>query len=434
MLKRNIARTLLTEIALMPAGVIVGILTARFLGPSDRGLLTALLLIPATCAAFLSVNLDTATIYFHKKHRISLSSLLANSITYALTVGSLASVAVWYARGEISYLFDGATSAHLIAAVFSLPLRLVSHALNAGLKARQDFKKYNLRYAAESLLTLVGVAYVFLVLDGGLLSCLVVYPLVQFVICIWLLVDLREDLKTFPLPSLSMTWTMMRYGLKNYATNIAKHVHYRIDIYLIAFYLTNAEIALYSIGARLAERVLMVPTAMTMVIFPRLAELDAHAAAVLTARACRQVVIFSTVAILLILASGYTLVTFLYGNAYGGAVVPMYIIAFGVVSVGVTRVIGTYLGSINRHEINAYILPFSAAVNVILNLALIPGLGIAGAALASLITYTAQSLAMLIIFIRLSGLRLREVVIPSASDFGHLLRPVWRRVSASLQA
>jgi hypothetical protein len=47
------------------------------------------------------------------------------------------------------------------------------------------------------------------------------------------------------MPSPSLMWTMMKYGFKNYASVIARHVHFKVDIYLVALYLTNADIELY---------------------------------------------------------------------------------------------------------------------------------------------------------------------------------------------
>jgi O-antigen/teichoic acid export membrane protein len=168
---------------------------------------------------------------------------------------------------------------------------------------------------------------------------------------------------------------------------------------------------------------------MTMVIFPKMASLDPVEAATLTARACRVIVIFSIVTIALILGSGHTLITLLYGVAYAGAVVPMYIVAFGVLAIGVTRVINTYLRSINRQEFMAYILVVTAVLNVALNFVLIPRFGIAGAALASLVTYTLQAAAMLVVFMRLSGVGIRAIIVPSGSDLVDCLRPVLVRLA-----
>ena len=61
------------------------------------------------------------------------------------------------------------------------------------------------------------------------------------------------------------------FGSKSYLQTLASHLHYRIGLYLIAFYLNPAEVAFYSIAINMTNPILQIPNAVGTVIFPKLA-------------------------------------------------------------------------------------------------------------------------------------------------------------------
>jgi O-antigen/teichoic acid export membrane protein len=213
---------------------------------------------------------------------------------------------------------------------------------------------------------------------------------------------------------------MLKFGGKTYAQNMAAHMHYRADIYLIAAFLNHAEIAFYSIGAGLAERCLMIPDAMGVVLYPHLTSSSDQQGAQLTARACRNTLLLGVLTAGPICLFGYPLISVMYGQAYLPAIAPMYILMAGVVFIGLTRILMRYLTSINAHEHNAYIVAASAVANICLNLILIPRYGIVGAAFSSLCTYSIQGMWAIWLFTRFTGLSVRDVVLVTPADLRYL--------------
>jgi O-antigen/teichoic acid export membrane protein len=127
-------------------------------------------------------------------------------------------------------------------------------------------------------------------------------------------------------------------------------------------------------------------------------------------------------AALILAVFGGPVVRLLYGAEYLPAVRPMYVLLAGVVMVGVTRVLMRYFTSVNRHEHNVYIVATSLAVNVTLNLVLIPRFGIMGAAAASLATYVLQGVWALILFTRITRTGLRETLVVGAADARYVMK------------
>jgi len=66
--------------------------------------------------------------------------------------------------------------------------------------------------------------------------------------------------------------------------------------------------------------------------------------------------------------------------------------------------------------VNAVAAGISLAVNVPLNLLLIPGMGIAGAALASTVSYSVTAAVTLAVFLRVSGNRWFDTIVIKRED------------------
>jgi O-antigen/teichoic acid export membrane protein len=435
-LLRNVLTTISGEIATIPLGLMVGILTARFLGPSDRGTFTLLLMLPATATTFVNLGLDSATIYLHNKEKVALGRLFSNSLVYVVLGSSILCLALWLCRGLLFDSFESVTVATLLVTLTTIPLRMLSQSLNGILKARHNFTRYSIRYVLEAIFTLCGMVTVFFVFDGTLLQCLLVYPIVLAGMCTWLSVDVWRYLGTLAWPDWALMKRMLGFGVKSYAGMLAKHVHFRSDIYLVGLYLTSAEIAFYSISLHLAERLLMIPTTLSVVLFPRLSSLPTAAAARLAGRVARNVFFLSLLsgAALVILAE--PLIRILYGEAYVPAVAPFYIVMAGVAAISITRNLANFFRSTNTHQYTVWILIVSALLNLGLNALIIPRYGITGAAFSSLITYSLQAGLTVFFFRQLTAVPLREVLVIGRSDlkYFYALPEALRRTMAPAKA
>jgi O-antigen/teichoic acid export membrane protein len=208
----------------------------------------------------------------------------------------------------------------------------------------------------------------------------------------------------------------------------------KVDLYLVALYLTSAEIAFYSIGVRLAERILMVPTIASTVLFPKLSSTSPTSAADLTAKVCRVTLFASAATATLIILIGRSLISVLYGPSYLPAVGPMYVIVLGIAAVGLMRQLANFLKSIDKHQFSAYILGIGAVVNVGLNVLLIPKYRILGAAFSSLLTYNLQALAFLLVFRHLTQVSWTRIFLIRRTDIQEIARSLKRKSPTSVPA
>jgi O-antigen/teichoic acid export membrane protein len=87
-----------------------------------------------------------------------------------------------------------------------------------------------------------------------------------------------------------------------------------------------------------------------------------------------------------------------------------------VVSLAIARVVGEYVSGLGLTARTSAATVIGFVVNIAANLILIPRFGIAGAATASLISYTTTALIITLIASRLAGAPMRAFWIPGPAD------------------
>ena len=194
---------------------------------------------------------------------------------------------------------------------------------------------------------------------------------------------------------------------------------------LVNWLLGPAALGFYSVGVLLAEQVWLLPNAAKLVLFIHVAaEEKERERAAFTPRVVRVMVLVAVpAAVILGLAAG-PIVELLFSPRFLPAVRPLRLLLPGAAAMGIARVLANDIAGRGKPLLNSYIAAVTLALNLGLNLLWIPRLGIAGAALASTVSYTATLFARIIIYCRLSGNSWKIVLIPRPGDFSLVMRGI----------
>jgi O-antigen/teichoic acid export membrane protein len=119
-------------------------------------------------------------------------------------------------------------------------------------------------------------------------------------------------------------------------------------------------------------------------------------------------------------------ITLFYTKDFSESVRPFQILLFGTLAISAWRILGNDLSARGKPMINTYLIAFSVALNIILNIVWIPERGIAGAALATTISYSFLFLASLFIYARISGNKIFEIILQK-SDI-EMYKGILRRI------
>ncbi|WP_135303782.1 lipopolysaccharide biosynthesis protein [Haloarcula amylovorans] len=165
-----------------------------------------------------------------------------------------------------------------------------------------------------------------------------------------------------------------------------------LDTLLVGVFMTPAAVAVYEVAWRLSAVGLMVTNAVTSVLYPRFAQAaSAGDRAAINRYANRAFFYVSSPMVALVagaLALGPMLVTALYGTNYADAYLPLVVLLVGRLPYSLARITTMLSYSYNFDTGVAKASIAAALVNAGLNVALIPTIGITGAALGSLVSYT----------------------------------------------
>lgn len=415
MLARSVTVNVLGSAASLFLGFVGSALIARWLGPADRGLLALLQSVAMMVWTLATVGLPMAILYHASRPGASVRRLLGTTLVVGLVLAAvlvpafaLASpwLSVWVGHGRGGYLWA-------LAAVL-VPILFLDSSLHNQLLARLQFRRYNILSVLGKAVTVVFA--VVLVGIGGLgvaggLVAVISSSIVMVVGCLWVL---RADGRPqFDAPLLK---TLMRYGVRSQANNIFQNVNYRLDVIVLQFFRPLADVGYYVVAQVIAELVLVLADSFQSSIIPLVAGSEGENRDRTTRLAVRHHGVLAIVAAVANAGIGTVIILFGYGRAYSPAVVPMLVLLPGIWWLGMGSVVTSDLRGRGRPGAASLVSGAAMVVTVSLDLVLIPPLGVLGAAIASVVSYTTQGILALAVLSRISGMSVRTLVVPDRAD------------------
>lgn len=253
-----------------------------------------------------------------------------------------------------------------------------------GVAQTSDFLNNVVRIAAQILATYFGFAAAGLA--GGFVAGLLAGILINFHY-------LPLRLAKFGLMHLK---SLFSFSFWIFLTSSGFAVFSTADTILIGYFLSNADVGIYRIAYQLSSVALFACMALNIVLFPTMSRWAAEGNLSGVSTALSRAFSFSLVLAVPVLVGGIILSDRLLYFLYGASFVPGTS-AFIVLLFVQLAILGVMLQTICLMALNFPKQSFiatgvTAALNVILNIFLIPALGITGAALATLISVSINGL------------------------------------------
>lgn len=430
---RSSAMTFGTRVAITLINVPTSIMIARILGADGQGTYASAVVFPTMFAFFGLLGLDAAHTFLISRGRCSLSQVSGQSLI--LTVVLSAVITPLYL--VFMRFYEGAGDPELRAilnlAAVLIPILLVKYlsvAIFLGLKRIRLFNLVNLTQAAALLAFMCLNLFV---LDGGVRGALVAYAVSEALVIVFTFVTVRRGTAGGPVfekPPPGMFKKSIVYGLQGHIGGMLVQFTYRFDMFLVLSMLGLKAQGFYSISVLLAEKLSHIPQSVTVVLFPQVSSLSSDDANALTPRVTRNSLFLVLVAGAVLYLVSRPLLLLFYGTEFLPALKAFQILIPGIVTLSVAKILSSDLSGRDRRIYHTVATAIAFATNIGLCLAWIPRYGIEGAAWASTVAYTLQSVIMLAFFTRLSGCGLAETVVIRREDlalYGGLVRKLVRR-------
>ena len=386
----RIVETFGARVAVLGLGVVTTVLVARALGPAGRGIFAVATAVGVLGVQFSNLGLHVSNTYYVARDRSLLATLFSNALLSTAVLGGVASVvaaAVIAFRHELAPL-HGVLG---IASVATIPVGLGYLLLANLLIGIHDSRGYNVIEVATKILNVLAVLLLIMFGTASTSSLFVCGALASCVSFVWALMRLRGVTGRFVAPAPRLFQDAIGYGLRGYAAALFAWVVLRIDLFMVNSYLGAAQAGYYSVAVTLSDLLYMFPQVVSMQLFPTLTRVprgEAQWRLALRATAIVGLIMAAVIGIAVLLARPMT--HLLFGRSFLDAVPAFVVLAPAIFILSVNTILMCYFAAIGMPAVTIIAPALAAILNVVINMRLIPRLGIVGASLASLIAYCAM--------------------------------------------
>lgn len=426
---KNVTSTFLAQVVLLFLSILTAAIVARWLGPEKKGILALAMLIPSILRILLNGGIGVANVYFVSSRRMDVQAMIVNSInfTYIATSIGVVFIIILMATGLLKVWIPGIPLWAIIISLCGFPISLLSGYLGNILQGLQQFFLYNMVGIVQSIFTLVLIFILVIILETGLLGALFAYLATAILSLIIMILLFHNEIDLSLLRwNTSIIRLTLSFGLKGHVGNILQYFNYRVDMFIVNYFLGPSEVGIYSVSVGLAELLWYFPNAVGFVIFPKAASTKPEVMNIFTPRVFRFTLWITSIGAIGLLLLGKPIIEFVYSSTFLPSYVPMIVLLPGVVLLGGAKVLTNEIAGRGYPHYNSINSGIALILTITLDLLLISRYGILGAALASSIAYAVIFFMAIVFYLFVS--KKKEKLLPS------LQKPFDENIELSLQS
>ncbi|ADI84691.1 flippase [Geobacter sulfurreducens] len=375
-----------------------GIFLARWLQPEGRGVYSLITQFHLMTVAFSGMSIGYATIHFSGDNRYSAAEQVSNSVFSAIIFSILPCSLVILSYSKINALLSLDKSIFLLIAIL-IPISILDSSLRAVLQSKYRFVWLNLLDIIQITVLGVGLIVGYFFLKASIVHAIVIWSIS---LCLPFFILLRM---VSSVTHLSFKFDReifkkhFQFGLKAHLSTVIGLLSLRFDQYLLGYLTNAAEVGKYSVAVSMSELLWHIPSSVSFVLLPRMAQAGKKESVFIVKRTCLWVFIILFVSALILAIGAKPLIHYAFGDSYRASIEALWLLLPGVIAVGITTVTTPYfLGRLGKPHLGAFVAAISLTTNLLLNLLLIPRLGMNGAAISASISYCFATILNLYLF------------------------------------
>lgn len=205
---------------------------------------------------------------------------------------------------------------------------------------------------------------------------------------------------------------MLHYGAFMQLSTLVSTLNKRLSLYLLNTHCDDKSIGVYASGTQVTEGVNIVSQSIGLVEFSALSNTEKEQrASLLTLRFMKLAVLLTFTALLVICLLPTSFFEWVFSGEFADIRPVILLMAPGIVFFSAHTVLANYFSGTGKPKYNLYASLIGLSVTLVSAYILIPLLGIRGAAITTTLTYTSLFVYQWIVFHRLTGSKLRQLVI-----------------------
>ena len=400
--RNNISMTLLRQLLSAGAQLLIVVIIARQLGPMGNGYYGMAVLLPSLMTNLLNIGIGPASVYYVSRNEFAIKQAAIENIKLGAVIsafGLALSVPLVLAFGQ--NVLPGIPAYLILCGLIAFPVSLILSYMNAILQGIEDFKSYNVSVLTPPYVTLFFIVITLLILDfdNSVTAAVFSYLVGQIAGLIVVGVYIYRSIGVSHTSSYINSGSTYRkqvigFGWKAHLSNVLAFVNYRMDVYLVNFFLGPMATGLYFVSVQIAERLWILSQAASIVLLPRLSAMQRKPIErlALTQKGWFVVVTATAAACFVVSLALYYLIEPVFGYEYLDSLPAFFWLLPGIVVGAGARVQSNCIAASGKPEWNMYVALAMLIVNALGNLCLIPSFGMSGAAMATTIAYLCNAI------------------------------------------
>jgi len=412
--------------------LLLEVIYARLLGPAGRGQLSLSMMV-FSCGILVGGMGGEIPIMIWSADRTQSPVEWLPSVIFCGLLGSVFASALWvflFWYWQPAFL-RGITPPLALLLLGSIPFGILGTYCLAFLVGLDRLRDRSIMVVLSQLVNLAAAGMLFYFLGPSVERAFVALMAGLIAALISAAVFLKPHLRLLS-DSKNIAWLgkagpTLRLGIRGQLGNVATFFNYRLDVFIVNYYLNTTEVGLYALGVMISEALWQVPNAAALSLVPRTARNLDDSGVQFTCLVCRQVFVVACLMALSVALLCAWLVPLVFGEKFGPSVPVIWWILPGTVALAVAKVMCADLLARGMPGYAALFSFVSLLVTVTFDLILIPRMGIQGAALASTLAYLANSFLVAFVLRRKLGVSWAALYLPTRTELDPYLR-AWGRL------
>jgi O-antigen/teichoic acid export membrane protein len=376
------------RIFLLGVSFFVGIYIARYLGPSNYGLLNYVTSFVGLFGFLASFGIDSIVSREIIKDYNKKDKIIGTGFYIKITGGLFAIICI------LITAFLTTTDVFTIGLIGLFSLNFVPQAFNiieTFFQSQVLSKKVVVAQISANLIsTTLKILVIFL--GKGIFWLMIIYIIETSIYALLLLISFRKFGDSIEKWSfdINIATSLLKDSWPLMLSAVAFGIYMKIDQIMIKNMLGNEQTGIYAVAVKLSEIWYFLPSIICASVFPVIIKTTNISKGLFENRMKKLYFLMFWLAFIIslfITIFSRPIINILFGTQYLSAVTTLQIYVWASIGVFLGVAINQYLLASNLTKISFYNTLIGALINVILNVILIPKMGINGAAIATLISY-----------------------------------------------
>ncbi len=333
-----------------------------------------------------NLGIEYSNTFYLSKNKNEYSQIVTTNILFAIISGIIIGITILFIWLLLKKPFHDITFLNIIFVIINIPLLISKRLINGIIVGLQKFNLYNLNYILDwsiFLFILLILWYNELITVSYLLLS---FCFSQLISNIAILLFLHRTKKIRLILSLSTLKYLIDYGYKVYFKNIFEMTSLRLDYFVIKYFLPSSFLGIYSIAVQSAEFLLYLPSAISLVLFPKIASSKNN-----TNKYFQRIFLKGIVSMIVIAIISFfiypIIIKLIFGEKYIDSIILFKILLVGIIAFAGVRMNEAFLLGIAKQK---YILIASVVAGIlmiVLDIIFIPIYFVTAAAVISSCVY-----------------------------------------------